>query len=101
MVKREAMDLLIRNTLRQDVSAQEPSVGARDSLLAKARAHSVQAEPVVGPAIPPLSNGLRDASVVSSSPVRLPEVESELMDLFGSTQQRLVSVWLLSLSTRY
>jgi hypothetical protein len=101
MVKREAMDYLIRDTLRCDVSEQEPSTDVRDSLLAKAEAQSADTEQVVGSSIPPLVNGLRDAEITSSSPVRLPEVESELMDLFGSAQQRLATMWLLSLNTRY
>jgi len=95
------MDYLIRDTLRHDVSEQEPSADVRDSLLAKAEAHSAQTEQVVGSSIPPLTNGLRDAEVISSSPVRLPEFEAELMDLFDAAQQRLVAVWLLSLNTQY
>jgi hypothetical protein len=101
MVRREVMDYLIRDTLRCEVGEQEPSTGVRDSLLAKAEAHSVQTEQVVGASIPPLANGLRDAEVFSSSSVRLPEIEAELMDLFDAAQQRLVAVWLLSLNTRY
>jgi len=95
------MDYLIRDTLRHDVSEQEPSADVRDSLLAQAEAHGAQTEQVVGSAIPPLVNGLREAEITSSSPVRLPELEAELMDLFGSGQERLVSVWLLSTNTRY
>jgi len=101
MVKREAMDYLIRDTLRQEVSTQEPSACVRDNLLAKAEAHGSQTEQVVGTSIPPLANGLRDVSPTASGPVCLPELEAELMDLFGSAQQRLVSVWLLSTNTRY
>jgi hypothetical protein len=101
MVKREAMDYLIRDTLRQDVSEQEPSADVRNSLLAKAEAHSAQTEQVVGTSIPPLASGLRDVSPIVSGSIRLPEFEAELMDLFGSAQQRLVTVWLLSLNTRY
>ncbi len=95
------MDYWIRETLRQDVSEQEPSADVRDGLLAKAEAHSAQTEQVVGTSIPPLVNGLRDAGPTLSSPVHLPELEAELMDFFGSAQQRLVSVWLLSMNTRY
>jgi hypothetical protein len=101
MVKRESMDYWIRETLHQDVSEQEPSADVRDSLLARAEAHTADTEQVVGSAIPPLVNGLRDASAMSSSLVRLPEVEAELTDLFGSAQQRLVAVWQLSINARY
>jgi hypothetical protein len=99
-MRREDMDHLIHNTIRQSVTEQEPSAGVRDSLLAKAAAHNVHAEPVVGPSIPPLVNGLREARLPTSS-VRLPEFEMELMDIFGSAQQHLVSVWLLTSSARY
>ena len=101
MVKREVMDYLIRDTLRQDVTAQEPSADVRDSLLAKAEAHSSQTEQVVGTSIPPLVSGLRDVKPIVPGSVRLPDFDAELMDLFGSAQQRLVTVWLLSLNTRY
>jgi|GEM_PF-2760529 len=101
MVKREAMDYLIRDTLHQEVSAQEPSACVRDNLLAKAEAHGSQTEQVVGTSIPPLANGLRDASPSISGPARLPELEADLMEFFGSTQQRLVSIWLLASNTRY
>ena len=62
------MDYLIRDTLRQDVSEQEPSADVRDSLLAKAEAHGVQTEQVVGTSIPPLANGLRDANAIVVRP---------------------------------
>jgi hypothetical protein len=101
VVKREAMDYLIRETLRQDVGEQEPSADVRGSLLAKAEAHGVQTEQVVGTSIPPLVNGLRDTSPIMYGSVRLPELEAELMEFFGSTQQRLVSIWLLASNTRY
>jgi hypothetical protein len=101
MVKREEMDYLIRDTLRHDVGEQEPSADVRDDLLAQAAAYNVQSEPVVGASIPPLANGLRDVSPTLSGPIRLPELEAELIDLFGAAQQRMVSIWLLSTNTRY
>ena len=101
MIRREAMDYIIRDTLRCDVGEQEPSADVRDSLLAKAEARSVQTEQVVGTSIPPLISGLRDVKPTVSGSVRLPEVEADFMDLFGAAQQRLVTVWLLSLNTRY
>jgi len=96
------MDNLIRATLRQHVDAQEPSEEVRGSLLARAEASQAWTdEQVVGTAIPPLVNGLRDSNPVLPRTARLPEFETELTDLFGSAQQRLVSVWLLSINARY
>jgi hypothetical protein len=101
IMKREEMDGLIRDTLQHDVLAQEPAVQVRDELLARARAHNdAQAEAVVGASIPPLVNGLRDKPTLSSS-VHLPELDVELVDFFGTAQQRLMAVWMLSGSSRY
>jgi hypothetical protein len=72
----------------------------RDSLLTRAAAHNAQSETVVGSSIPPLVTGLRDSHRPTSS-VRLPELELEFVDLFGSAQQRLVSVWMLAINNRY
>ena len=101
MIKREAMDYLIRDALQHDVLEQEPSADVRDGLLAKAQEYNAQSEPVVGAPIPPLANGLRDVKPILSGAVRLPELEAELTDLFGVAQQRLVSMWLLSSNSRY
>ena len=100
-MKQEAMDHLIRDALRRDVLAQEPAAGARDSLLAKAAADNAESEPVVGASIPPLVNGLREVKPTLHSAVRLPELEAELIDFFGSAQQRLVAMWILASSSRY
>jgi len=100
MIRREAMDYIIRDTLRCNVGEQEPSADVRDSLLVKAEARSVQTEQVVGTSIPPLVNGLRESQPISGAIYR-PEFEVDLMEFFGSTQQRLVSVWLLALNNRY
>ena len=101
MVKREAMDNLIRDALRQDVTAQEPPVSVRDDLLARAEANNAESEPVVGASIPPLANGLRDTRPALHDAVRLHHFDSELMDIFGAAQQRLIAVWILSGSSRY
>ncbi len=95
------MDHLIRETLCHDVTEQEPSANVRDKLLAQAVAPSAESKQVVGSAIPPLVSGLRENTTTAANAVRLPEFESELMDFFGSAQQRLVSMWILSTSTRF
>jgi hypothetical protein len=100
-MKRDGMDDLIRDVLRRDVLEHEPAADVRDGLLAKAEAYNAQSELVVGTSIPPLVNGLRDARPTLSVSVRLPEFEAELLDFFGSAQQHLVAVWLLSSSSRY
>ena len=101
MIKREAMDYLIRDALRHEVVDQEPSPSVRDNLLAKAEAHNVQSEIVVGSSIPPLVNGLREAKPALQGSVRLPELEAGLLDLFGVAQQRLIATWMLSSNTWY
>lgn len=100
-MKREAMDGLIRDAIRQNVMELEPSADVRVALLTKAEADSVESEVVVGAPIPPLSTGLRETRPAPRSSVRLPELEAELLDFFGAAQQRLVAVWLLSGSSRY
>jgi hypothetical protein len=101
-MKREDMDQMIRDTVRQKVAEQEPAAEVRAKLLAKAEAHNAEMdEMVVGASIPPLVNGLREAKPLLSSAVRLPELETELMDFFGVAQQRLITVWLLSSNSRY
>jgi len=100
-MKREEMDGLIRDTLRQDVTEQEPSTDVRSGLLAKAEAYNAESEMVVGASIPPLANGLREVKPMLHGSVRLPELEAELLDFFGATQQRLVAAWMLSSHTRY
>ena len=100
-MKREEMDGLIRDTLRQNVTEQEPSAGVRTDLLAKAAAQNAESEMVVGASIPPLVNGLREVRPTLHGAVRLPELEAELLDLFGVAQQRLIAMWMLSGSSRY
>jgi hypothetical protein len=100
-MKRDEMDGLIRATFREEITEQEPSDNVRATLLARAEAQTNDGELVVGAAIPPLVNGLREAGPTSRNAVRLPELEAELLDLFGAAQQRLVSVWLLSNNSRY
>ena len=100
-MKREEMDCLIRDALRQNVTGQEPSADVRADLLAKAEAHNAESEMVVGASIPPLVNGLREVRPTLHGAVRLPELEADLLDLFGVAQQRLIATWLLSSSTRY
>ena len=63
--------------------------------------HKKETELVVGSAIPPLANGLRETGPAASNMARLPEPDADLVDLFGLAQQRLVTVWLLSTSARY
>ncbi len=101
MLRQEAMDNLIRDALRQNVTEQEPAVSVRDGLLSRAAVHNAESEPVVGAAIPPLANGLRDVRPTLHDAVCLPDFEAELMDLFGAAQQRLIAVWMLSGSSRY
>ena len=55
------MDNLVRMGLREEVGDQEPSPGTRESLLAAAGNNAARS--ALGPAIPPLVNGLRDANV--------------------------------------
>jgi hypothetical protein len=100
-MKREEMDGLIRDALRQNMTEQEPSAEVRADLLAKAKARNAVSELVVGAPIPPLANGLREVKPMLHSPVRLPELETELMDFFGAAQQRLVATWMLSGNSRY
>ena len=100
-MKREEMDGLIRDTLRQNVTEQEPSAGVRTDLLAKAAAQNAESEMVVGASIPPLVSGLREVKPVLHGSVRLPELEADLLDFFGAAQQRLIAAWMLSSNTRY
>ncbi len=95
------MDHLIRDALRRDVQDQEPSAEVRSGLLARATAHTAQSETVVGASIPPLVNGLREVKPMLHGSVHLPVLEVEFMDFFGSAQQRLIAVWMLSSSSRY
>jgi hypothetical protein len=62
MISGDGVDKLIRSTLRTEVSSQEPSAAVRDSLLAAAAEDSATRS-ALGPAIPPLVNGLRDANI--------------------------------------
>lgn len=62
MISGDRVDNLIRITLRAEVSVQEPSPAVRDALL-EAAAQDNGARSTLGPAIPPLVNGLRDANV--------------------------------------
>ena len=94
------MDHLIKDTLYQQVADQEPGDEVRSELLARAATQPIQTEQVLGPSIPPVANGLRDTRPVVNLP-RWPELEDDLMEFFGSTQQRLVSVWLLTSASRY
>jgi|PlaIllAssembly_1097288.scaffolds.fasta_scaffold267590_2 hypothetical protein len=100
-MKREEMDGLIRDALRQNVTEQEPSENVRAGLLAKAEAYNAESEMVVGAPIPPLVNGLREVKPALHGAVRLPELEAELLDFFGAAQQRLVAAWMLSGNSRY
>jgi hypothetical protein len=100
-MKRDEMDALIRDALRHNVLEQEPPDELRASLLAKAEAYNAESEMVVGAPIPPLVNGLREAQPTLAGSVRLPELEAELIDLFGAAQQRLIAVWMLSGNARY
>jgi hypothetical protein len=101
MMTQDKLDGLIRDTLRQTATEQDPATDVRASLLAKAAAYNAESELVVGAPIPPLVNGLREVKPTLNGAVRLPALEAELMDLFGAAQQRLVSVWLLSSNSRY
>jgi hypothetical protein len=100
-MKREEMDYLIRDVLRQNVSEQEPSADVRAGLLAKAEEQNAESEMVVGVSIPPLVSGLREVRPTLYGSVHLPQLEAELLDFFGTAQQRLVAVWLLSNNSRY
>ena len=57
MTEREALDNLIRQSVREAVAGQEPSAGVRDALLAAA-AQSDTLRSAVGPEVPPLADGL-------------------------------------------
>ena len=62
MISGANVDNLIRLTLRTEVKPQEPSPAVRESLL-EAAAQDNTARSALGPDIPPLVNGLRDANV--------------------------------------
>ena len=99
-MKRDGMDHLIAEALRQQIAGQEPTEEVRAALLARAATQPAQTEQVVGTPIPPVMNGLRETRPTVNLP-RWPEVEGDLMELFGPTQQRLISVWLLASNSRY
>lgn len=99
-MNKDGVDQLIKNVLHREVVDQEPAEGVRADLLARAASQPAQDEQVLGTSIPPVVNGLREARPMMGLPC-WPEVEDDLMELFGSPQQRLVSVWLLASNTRY
>lgn len=57
MTEKDALDNMIRSTVREAVANAEPSVDVRDALLAAA-ARSNTLRSAVGPAMPPLAGGL-------------------------------------------
>jgi hypothetical protein len=97
---KNGMDQLIKSALHQQVTDQEPAAEVRAGLLARAAIEAAQTEQVLGTPIPPVVSGLREARPIVNLPCWL-EVEDDLMEFFGSTQQRLVSVWLLASNIRY
>ncbi|HZY41596.1 MAG TPA: hypothetical protein VFF59_06315 [Anaerolineae bacterium] len=98
MTERDVLDNLIRSTVRDEVAGLEPSPAVRDTLMAAAAQRPATLS--VGPMIPPLASGLRE-------PAHLPGVPGwrekgrDQVAAFGSAQQGLVSLWLLTMQTRY
>jgi hypothetical protein len=59
MTERESLDNLIRLTIREEITRQEPSPSIRGKLLAEA-AHNCAWRSAVGPSMPPVVNGLTE-----------------------------------------
>ena len=60
MAQRETVDNLIRSALRTEVRSEEPSPTMREALLAAAGENALRS--ALGPAVPPLVDGLREES---------------------------------------
>lgn len=100
-MKREVMDYLIRDTLRHEVMEQEPSPSVREALLAQAsNQNATGSDAVVGPSTPPLVSGLREPGHLQAL-LGWHETESDPLEVFGSSSQGLVSLWLLAMPSRY
>jgi hypothetical protein len=66
MIGTYSMDALIRASLREETAGQEPSASVRDSLLATVERENARRS-ALGPAIPCLVKGLRDADAHSEA----------------------------------
>jgi hypothetical protein len=59
MVQRETVDNMIRSALRTNVSSEEPAVTVREALLVAAASENALRS-ALGPAVPPLVEGLQE-----------------------------------------
>ncbi len=66
MIGTYSVDALIRASLREEITGQEPSTSVRDSLLATVTRENVRRS-TLGPAIPSLVKGLRDTDARSEA----------------------------------
>lgn len=102
MTVQDSLDRLIRDTLSDSLTELEPGADVRSSLLAKAAAQAANwcETPEVGTSIPPLANDLRVSEPVRPGP-QWRGHEPEFIEIFGSTQQKLVTVWMMATQSRY